>query len=358
MLSKQSSKVNEATVVFVGNNEKVRFSDVPTRLESEDDMASLEEGEEAAESEEGMTTFSPYVTDKNRGAVLFSREVSERERAGQRESQPPQRRRTVASTSTKARAPEATGANTAKGFFRMIRSSISSAAGLPGRDPPSSSGAARRQTLQGQNQQRVRGQARMGPNQPSRAIPHPSSAPVLNKPPSAAHKQTPASRVTRQPARSGRNTSRETSPSSPLVIEDMASYGPGSGRGTIRPPTVTIPSGREKISPPRHEGRSKSEEPSPTRPKFSEDNRQFLNTVHTSCDDTDITLVSYSDVHRLKAAQLRKTGSAASALGGARGVASSSNVPLYGLKKQLNRQDVLKRIGSIENDEVQCVLSS
>ena len=51
MLSKQSSKINEASVVFVGSNDKVRFLDDSTRLESDDSMASLEEGQEATESE-------------------------------------------------------------------------------------------------------------------------------------------------------------------------------------------------------------------------------------------------------------------------------------------------------------------
>ena len=369
MLSKQSSKINEASVVFVGSNDKVRFLDDSTRLESDDSMASLEEGQEATESEQGMTTFGPYVRDKNRSAALFSREVNEREQGVQRQLQqqqqqqqqqahPGPRQRTAGSASVKAREQEATGA---KGFFKMIRSSISSAAGLPGRDSPSSVGGGGAMRRVGQNQQRERGQpVRVGPRQPAKGIPHPASAPVLNKPPTVAngrHKvQSPVSRTAHhQPRRNIRTASRETSPSSgPLVIKDMASYGPGAGRSVHRSSVPTT--SREQISPPRHEVRSKSEEPSPMEEgEFDDDRgRGFSHTVHSPIDDTDITLVSYSDVHRHKAAKMRKANSAASALGGARGEAwskTSGLLPL-GMKQQLNKQDVLKRIGSIENDEV------
>ena len=281
-------------------------------------MTSLEEGEEAREDSEGMTTFEPYVA--GRIGVSYSREVNEHGRQQQQQQQKSRGNRTGE--------PELTGIGAAKVFFKRIRSSLSTAASLP-QPPPRSSASAGASKRSGQ-------QARKQPrpiNQPPTTITRGTSAPVLHKPPAGTHKKPPsAPRDTPTPPKSGQSTPRHTSPSSPKVFDDMASYGPGSGRSR-RPP----PSDREKGP---FEPRSKSEEPFPSTQKVE------LQTPRALDDNAQITLMSYSDVQKQRAAKSAAAG------GYSKSATLPTSPPRPGTKQQLNKQDVLKRIGSIENDEV------
>ena len=169
----------------------------------------------------------------------------------------------------------------------------------------------------------------------------------------------------------------------------MASFGPGSGRRN-RPPAARLPpaqlTNREKglsvQSELQHQQRSKSEEP-PSSPQWAEPEppralddgfgRALSNTrqqqqISSSGDVHQISLMSYSDVHKHRAAAAKipptaassggvggEVGGVSSTVGGGRSVAPR---PRGGVKKPLNKQDLLKRIGSIENDEVSKITAS
>lgn len=361
MLSKQSSAVNEATVVFDGNNENVCFLDEPGRLASSDDnMASQiqerEEGEAATKrNEERMTIFEPY-----RSGVVSLSMYNRRDVNGQQQRQSRQQ-----PGKNKPRGaglqPEqtSTGVSAAKDLFRKIRSSLFLPQGPPQASTLSATagaGATRKHPYKPAPKR-----ARPPTSQPTKAVSHAPSAPVLNKASGGStrvQKTSPATRAA--PQRSGKSRSRETSPS---VIEDMASFGPGSGRRNRPAAAPMVTSDRER--------RSKSEEPSPTssthRDKLFEhgpfdDGSKVLSSIHSVSSDAHITLVSYSDVQRHRAtkagaAGARGTGEAKGTGGGGvgRGVGSAPStaaiLPPKG-KQQLNKQDVLKRIGSIGSDEV------
>lgn len=384
MLSKQSSKVNEAIVVFVGNNENVCFLHESTRVAS-GDMATTEEGEEALDSEEGMTIFEPYVADRHNrrtGGTSHPRaRVSERD--GRTQYQPQQRPPGVNRAGGE---PEPTGISAAKDLFRKIRSSFSTAAtSLPQhkqplpphhRTVPSAAGISRRPPNQGQQQVRSR-QHRHSANQPTKTVPHSSSsAPVLHKTtPAATGALKPSSTTSQAPRqhshpRTGQNRSRETSPCSPSVIGDMASYGPGSGRSILQPPPPPTPATTDHINP---KSPSESKKPSASnvtattsaqRAELREsktvstaiDGGKAVNSVHSISSDGHITLMSYSDVPRQRVAKARGGGGGSSRSGSLEGSAAPpSNVPAVlpqRVKQQLNKQDVLKRIGSIENNDV------
>ena len=356
MLSKQSSSLNEAVVVFVGNNEKVCFVDESTRTAT-DEMASLEEGEEASENEEGMTTFGPYVAERSGRAQASMNTRTEGSQRGRVHHPAPQQRRP---TANKVRGePENTGIGAAKDLFRKIRSSLTMPQGPPPPPGPSShssfssAGTSRRPTTQGQPARR---QPRPSANQPAKTIPHPSSAPVLNKAQTTGARKPSraATRASPQPPKSEQNRSRETSPCSPKVFEDMASYGPGSGRSN-QSPTAVPPLAHKLVQPKPHSEPQvhtplTSQKVELREPRVVDDSVKVSTDIRYSISgDAHITLVSYSDVH-LQRVALSSVG------GGSRSVGDSAPNTAAALpqrlKKQLNKQDVLKRIGSIENDEV------
>ena len=346
-------------------------------------MASQEEGEEARESDEGMTNFEPYVAGKVRVSLSM---VSKQRGQGQNQ----QRQRPVARDPSN-KPPESGGISVARGLFRKIRSSLSQAASLQQPPPPATSrtslttsGATKRPatvaTKQRQQQQAVaRKQPRLTNPPPTKKVPqllHHSSAPVLHKPTKGGARSTA---VKVSPSRSSRGASPPirggggpSSPRehSPLVIEGMASFGPGSGRRN-RPPAQLLPpqsTNREQgLSVQSEQQRSKSEEP-PSSPQWAEfeppraldDTSKALNKAQqlssSSGEAHQITLVSYSDVHRhraaAKAAAFKTTTASGGGSGGGRSSNVGGNVPPPSVKKPLNKQDLLKRIGSIENDDV------
>lgn len=346
MLSKQSSTVNEAIVVFVGDNEDVCFLDESTRLPPFDNnMASqvlAEEGEEATEkNEEEMTTFGPYVAE--RSGVIGLSMYNRREVGGQQRQY---RQQPVGNKprGTGEQPPEqaVTGISVARDLFRRIRSSLS----FPQAPPSTPAVSARTGATRRPPDSQPRRQSRPTTSQPARAISHAPSAPVLNKAPvrGRVQKPFPATRAAPKPSRKSR--SRETSPS---VIEDMASFGPGSGRRDNRSPTALAP----KID---RETRSKSEEPSPTSTNRDKHHEPDENSkvLHSASSDAHITLVSYSDVHKRRApAGGGSGGTGGGGVGGGVGTTpdAAAVLPLR-VKQQLNKQDVLKRIGSIGSDEV------
>lgn len=350
-------------------------------------MASQEEGEEARESEEGMTNFEPYVAGKVRvslSMVSYSREGKQR---GQGQNQ--QQQRSVATRDPSNEPPESGGISAARGLFRKIRSSLSQAVLLQQPPPPATtsrtsltantSGATKRPatvaTKHSQQQQAVaRKQPRLANPPSAKKAPqllHPSSAPVLHKPAKGGIRSTAAVKVS--PSRSSRDTSPPikggsggpSSPRehSPLVIEDMASFGPGSGR-RYRPPAQLLPSqstNQEQVQ--SEQQRSKSEEP-PSSPLWAEleapraldDTSKALNKAKPQSssgeDAHQITLMSYSDVHRHRVAAKAATSKIAAGSGGGTSPNKGGSVHPPAVKKPLNKQDLLKRIGSIENDEV------
>ena len=350
-------------------------------------MASQEEGEEVRESNEGMTNFEPYVAGKVRvslSMVSYGREGKHRVPGVQKQQQ-----QSVASRargdSYRPRDPEQGGISTAKGLFRKIRSSLSTAASGPPQPPPSRSSLAASSrtskrpavaTRQGQHphqqlqQQAARKQPRLtNPPPPSKVAPHHASAPVLHKPTSAGPpmRSSPSSRATSPPRRAGGGGLSPPRGGSPSVIEDMASYGPGSGRRN-RPPAPPTSTNREQgLSVQSEQQRSKSEEPPPSPqlaelepPRALDDNSKALSSVQSSSGDAHhITLMSYSDVQRHRAAKAAAKVAAASGSGSGGGTMSTSmggTLLPPGVKQQLNKQDVLKRIGSIENDEVSKII--
>ena len=314
--------------------------------------------------------------------------------------------------------------------FRKIRSSLSTAAGLQLQPQPaasrasltastasssSTSGATKKPTSsaatarQGQQRQQQRPVtvARKQPRQqqqtnrppPPRSkmapqFSHHSSAPILHK-----HTKGDATKVTKvSPSRSSRATSPPvrggpSSPThrvfSPMVDEGMASFGPGSGRRNNPPPPQLLPSSKStnheqgplSVMQSEQQKRSKSEEP-PSSPQWAECDppralddgfSKVSNNVRrqqvsssSSGDAHQITLMSYSDVHKHRAAavaaktagasKVATAGSSNSGRGGGGGGGGGGGAGVRpggsGVKKPLNRQDLLKRIGSIENDEV------
>ena len=347
-----------------------------------------------------MTNFEPYVAGKVRVSLSMVSHSREGKQRGQIQQRQPVAARGPLSKSSDS---ESGGIGTAKSLFRKIRSSLSTAAGLQPQLPPpsaasrasltastaSTSGATKRPasvaTKQGLRQHQQQPVARKQPRQtnhppPSKMAPqllHHSSAPVLHKPakggPTARVSPSRSSRATSPPVRSsgGLSSSKE---GSPLVIEEMASFGPGSGRRN-RPPAQLPPplTNREQqgLLVQSEQQRSKSEEP-PSSPQWAEldppraldDSSKALSNVQqqssSSGDAHQITLMSYSDVHKHRAAAKAAATKIAAASGGGGGGGASSkvegNVVAPGVKKPLNKQDLLKRIGSIENDEVSKLL--
>lgn len=355
MLSKQSAAVNEAIAVFDGINENVCFLDESARLASSDDnMASRaqerEEGEAATEQkQERMTTFEPYRSGVV-GLSMYSRRDVNEQRQRQSRQQPGKNKPRGARVQ-----PEqtSTGISAAKDLLRKIRSSLSLPQSPPGASTLSATagaGATRKHP-----DKPISKQVRPPTSQPAKAVSHAPSASEVSKASGGTarvQKPSPATRVA--PEHSRKSGSRETSPS---VIEDMASFGPGSGRRNQPPATLIVMADRER--------RSKSEEPSPTsaqRDKLYEpgpfdNDSKTLSSVRSASSDVNITLVSYSDVQRHRAAKAGGAGEARGAGEGGvgKGVGSTPNtaaiLPPRG-KQQLNKQDVLKRIGSIGSDEV------
>ena len=351
MLSKQPAAVNEAIAVFDGNNENVCFLDESAKLASPDDnMASRaqerDEGEAATEqNQERMTIFEPYRSGVVGLSIYSRRDVNAQQRRQQPDRNKPRGARVQPEQTS-------TGISAAKDLFRRIRSSLS----LPQSPPTSStlSATSGARATRKHPDKPTSKQVRPPTNPPAKAVSHAPSAPQLNKASGGTtrvQKPSPIS-ATAAPQYSRRSESRETSPS---VIKDMASFGPGSGR-RHRPPAALI------VTPDR-DRRSKSEEPSPTstrrdklfKPGPFDDDSKVLSSASS---ETHIRLVSYSDAqrHRVAKAGAASAGGAGEARGaGGGGVGSTPNtaviLPPRG-KQQLNKQDVLKRIGSIGSDEV------
>ena len=401
-------------------------------------MASHEEGEEARESDESMTTFEPYVAGKVRvslSMVSYSRDG--KQRGGQDFQQRGAAQHVARGQPNQKQSDSSESSGGIGAVFRKIRSTLSTAAGLQQPSPPantasrtsltassasasgaatkrpatsSSSSGATKQSQQRQQHQRrpvTVGAARnKQPRQQKQINRPPPSATTSSKTAPQLHQRSSAPSVLRQPGKGGRTrvrvspsrSSRATSPpvrggrqsssppikeGSPLVIDEMASFGPGSGRRN-RPPAARLPPAqltnrKQGLSVPselQHQQRSKSEEP-PSSPQWAEPEppralddgfgRALSNTrqqqqISPSGDVHQISLMSYSDVHKHRAAAAkfpptvassggvgREVGGVSSTVGGERSVVPR---PRGGVKKPLNKQDLLKRIGSIENDEV------
>ena len=407
-------------------------------------MASHEEGEEARESDESMTTFEPYVAGKVRvslSMVSYSRDGKQRggQDLQQRRAAQQQVARARGQPNQKQNDSSESSAGGIGAVFRKIRSTLSTAAGLQQPSLPAStasrasltassasaSGAATKRPATSpsssgatkQSQQRQQHQRRPVNTVGAARNKQPRQQKQINSPPPPAntsskkapqlHQHSSAPSVLRQPGKGGRTrvrvspsrSSRATSPpvrggrqsssppikeGSPLVIDEMASFGPGSGRRN-RPPAARLPpaqltnreQGLSVQSELQHQQRSKSEEP-PSSPQWAEpeppralddgfgralsNTRQQQQQISSSGDVHQISLMSYSDVHKHRAAAAKipptatsgggvggGVGGVSSTVGGGRSVAPR---PRGGVKKPLNKQDLLKRIGSIENDEV------
>lgn len=368
-----------------------------------------------------MTNFEPYVAGKRVSLSMVSYSREGKQRSGQNFQQRGAAQQ-VARGQPNQKQSDSESSGGIGAVFRRIRSTLSTAAGLQqssqqpspagstaSRTPltvssastsgaaakrsATSSSGAKKQSQQRQQQRPVTvGAARSKqPRQQQQVNRPPSTTSSKRAPQLHQHSSAP---VLRQPGKGGRTrvrispsrSSRATSPpgrgdrqsssppikeGSPLVIDEMASFGPGSGRRN-RPPTA--PQGLSMQSELQHQQRSKSEEP-PSSPQWAESeppralddgfgralsNAQQQQQISSSGDVHQISLMSYSDVHKHRAAAAKippmaaisggvggGVGGVSSKMGGGRNV-----VPHGGVKKPLNKQDLLKRIGSIENDEV------
>ena len=343
-------------------------------------MASHETGVEARESDEGMTNFEPYVA----GKVRVSLSMVSYSRGGKQRRADQQSLARARSTDTLRDAERGGEKSAPRSLFQRIRSSLSMVAGLP-QPPPgpppgsrrplavgASSGATKRPAAAvatRQNQQHQQQKQEAAHQQP-RVVnaAHHSSAPVLHKPTKGVEvRSSPSPRATSSPIRGDLSSLKE---GRPLVIEDMVSFGPGSGRSSHPPlpppvPVKPLSTNQEQSQSERH---SKSEEP-PTSPKWveletsrtrangaSRDSISAHQRRSLSGEPHHISLMSYSDVprHRARAraaaAKMAIGSDSSGGSGTSSGVAGTALPP--SVKQQLNRQDVLKRIGSIENDEV------
>ena len=401
-------------------------------------MASHEEGEEARESDESMTTFEPYVAGKVRvslSMVSYSRDG--KQRGGQDFQQRGAAQQVARGQPNQKQSDSSESSGGIGAVFRKIRSTLSTAAGLQQPSPPantasrtsltassastsgaatkrpaisSSSSGATKQSQQRQQHQRrpvAVGAARNKQPRQQKQINRPpppattsskkapqlhqhSSAPVLRQPGKGGRTRvrvspSRSSRATSPPVRGGRQSSSPPiKEGSPLVIDEMASFGPGSGRRN-RPPVARLPpaqltnreQGLSVQSELQHQQRSKSEEP-PSSPQWAEpeppralddgfgralSNARQQQQISSSGDVHQISLTSYSDMHKHRAAAAKippmaassggvggEVGGVSSTVGGGRSVAPRPRGG--GVKKPLNKQDLLKRIGSIENDEV------
>jgi hypothetical protein len=379
------------------------------------------EGEEARESDEGMTNFDPYVAGKRVSLSM----VSKGKQRGDQNFQQQRGPRPVPRGQPNIKQSDSESGGGISSVLRRIQSSLSKAAGLQQPPPPptttasrasltsssasnsgatkrpassSSSGAAKPSQQQRQHHQQrpvtvtaARGkqprqqQQQIRSNRPpptsSKTAPqlyqhHHPSAPVLHQQSAAKGGRTRvrvspsrSTRATSPPVRGGRPSSPSSKEGSPLVIDEMASFGPGSGRRN-RPPIAQLPTqqltNREQglsVQSEQQQLRSKSEEP-PSSPQWAElDPPRALDDgfgkalsnarqqqSSSSGDAHQITLMSYSDVHKHRAA-IAKIPTAGGGGGASSKVGGGSVMP-RSVKKPLNRQDLLKRIGSIENDEV------